>query len=44
MEGDENGSHILSSKDLCTIEKLQEILPYVDAIKIEGRSKSEFYV
>ncbi len=44
LEGDEQWSHILSSKDLCTIDKLQEILPYVDAIKIEGRSKSEFYV
>lgn len=44
MEWDEDGSHILSSKDLCTIDKLKEILPYVDAIKIEGRSKSEFYV
>jgi U32 family peptidase len=44
LEGDEDGSHILSSKDLCTIDKLKEILPYVDAIKIEGRSKSEFYV
>ena len=44
MEWDENWSHILSSKDLCTINKLQEIIPYVDAIKIEGRSKSEFYV
>ncbi len=37
-------SYILSSKDLCTIERLGEILPVVDALKIEGRSKSEFYV
>lgn len=44
LEWDEAGSHILSSKDLCTIERLEEILPYVDAIKIEWRSKSEFYV
>ena len=44
LEWDEEGSHILSSKDLCTIDKLQEIIPYVDAIKIEWRSKSEFYV
>ncbi len=44
LEWDEDGSHILSSKDLCTIDKLKEILPYVDAIKIEWRSKSEFYV
>ncbi len=44
LEWDEDGSHILSSKDLCTIDRLKEILPYVDAIKIEWRSKSEFYV
>ena len=44
LEEDEDGSHILSSKDLCTIQRLAEIMPYVDAMKIEGRSKSEFYV
>ena len=44
LEEDEEGSYLLSSKDLCTIDKLKEILPYVDAIKIEWRSKSEFYV
>jgi len=44
LEWDEDGSHILSSKDLCTIDKLKELIPYVDAIKIEWRSKSEFYV
>jgi len=44
LENDQDGSHILSSKDLCTIDRLAEILPYVDALKIEGRSKSEFYV
>ncbi|MBQ2600541.1 hypothetical protein II582_04155 [bacterium] len=26
---------MLSSKDLCTIDRLAEILPYVDAMKIE---------
>jgi len=44
LEEDENGSHILSSKDLCVINKMKELLPYVDAMKIEWRSKSEFYV
>lgn len=44
LENDGGGSHIMSSKDLCVIDRLEEILPYVDAIKIEGRSKSEFYV
>jgi hypothetical protein len=44
LENDWDWSHILSSKDLCTIDRLREILPYVDALKIEWRSKSEFYV
>lgn len=44
LEWDESGSHILSSKDLCAIDRLEEIIPYVDALKIEWRSKSEFYV
>lgn len=44
LQWDENGSHILSSKDLCVIDRLEEIIPYVDALKIEWRSKSEFYV
>ena len=43
-EWENNTNYILSSKDLCTIDRLAEILPYVDAMKIEGRSKSEFYV
>lgn len=44
LESDEDGSYILSSKDLCTIERLWELLPFVDGLKIEWRSKSEFYV
>ncbi len=44
LQWDESGTHIMSSKDLCVIDNLAEILPYVDALKIEGRSKSEFYV
>lgn len=44
LKWDEAGTHILSSKDLCVIDSLAEILPYVDALKIEWRSKSEFYV
>ncbi len=43
-EGEDGTNYILSSRDLCTIEKLAEVIPYVDAMKIEGRSKSEFYV
>jgi putative protease len=41
---DEAGEHLLSSRDLCTIQRLSELLPHLDAMKIEGRSKSEFYV
>ncbi len=44
LENDENGVHILSSKDLCVIDRLAELMPHIDAMKIEGRSKSEFYV
>ena len=41
---DENGEHIFSSRDLCTINRLNELIPAIDAMKIEWRSKSEFYV
>jgi len=44
LENDGEGSHVMSSKDLCVIDRLEEIIPYVDAIKLEWRSKSEFYV
>ena len=41
---DENGEHIFSSRDLCTIDRLWELMPILDSMKIEWRSKSEFYV
>jgi len=44
LKNDWDWSYIMSSKDLCVIQRLEEILPYVDALKIEWRSKSEFYV
>jgi len=44
LQWDYDWTHILSSKDLCVIDRLDKILPYVDALKIEWRSKSEFYV
>lgn len=43
-QGEDGTSFIMSSRDLCTIKRLAEIIPYVDAMKIEWRSKSEFYV
>lgn len=40
-----NGEYLLSTKELCTIENLKEILDLnIDSIKIEGRMKSPEYV
>ena len=42
---DENGSYILSSKDLCMIQFVAELIKSgVTAWKIEGRMKSQYYV
>lgn len=42
---DERGSHILSPKDLCLVEHLSELIEAgVDSLKIEGRTKSLYYV
>ena len=41
---DENGSHILNSKDLCMIEHIAKLdQAGIDSFKIEGRAKSEYY-
>ena len=41
---DDNGSHILNSKDLCMIEHISELdKAGIDSFKIEGRAKSEYY-
>ena len=45
VEQDNNGTHILSSKDLCLINELPEIMELgVDSLKIEGRLKTEYYL
>lgn len=45
IEDDENGTYIFSSKDLCLIRELPEIMAMgVDSLKIEGRLKTEYYV
>lgn len=45
LEEDEYGSYILNSKDLCLIDRLQEIIDAgLNSIKIEGRMKSLYYV
>lgn len=42
---DEEGTHILNSKDLCMIEFIPELIKAgIISFKIEGRLKSEYYV
>ena len=41
---DEKGTYILNSRDMCTIDHLQELTAAgIDCIKIEGRAKSAYY-
>ena len=41
---DEKGTYILNSRDMCTIDHLQELMDAgIDCIKIEGRAKSAYY-
>ncbi len=45
VETDSNGTYILSSKDLCLIRRIPDIVEMgVTSLKIEGRLKSEYYV
>jgi U32 family peptidase len=44
VEEDETGSYLFSSKDLCTVDHIPELVEAIDAWKIEWRSKSELYV
>ena len=45
VETDEHGTYILSSKDLCLIKELPQIIEMgVDSLKIEGRLKTEYYL
>ena len=40
-----NGQYLLSTKDLCTINNIKDILDsHIDSLKIEGRMKSPEYV
>ena len=42
---DGRGSHILSPKDLCLVKQLPELIEAgIDSFKIEGRTKSLYYV
>jgi putative protease len=45
VEEDEHGSYVLNSKDLRAIEHVQKLMEIgVDSFKIEGRTKSIYYV
>ena len=45
VETDEKGTYIFSSKDLCLIKELPEIMEMgVESLKIEGRLKTEYYL
>ena len=45
IEANEYGTSIFSSKDLCLIKEIPEIIEMgVDSLKIEGRLKTEYYV
>ena len=45
IETNEYGTSIFSSKDLCLIKELPEIIEMgIDSVKIEGRLKTEYYL
>ena len=45
VEDDKNGTYIFSSKDLCLIKEIPDIINLnVDSLKIEGRLKTEYYL
>jgi len=45
VEEDSNGTYIFNSRDLCLIEKLNELADAgIASFKIEGRMKNEYYV
>ena len=45
IEHDDKGTYIFSSKDLCLIKEIPEVVDLgVDSLKIEGRLKTEYYL
>ena len=45
VEYDEKGTYIFSSKDLCLLKEIPDIIDMgVDSLKIEGRLKTEYYL
>ncbi len=45
VEHDEKGTYIFSSKDLCLVKEIPEIIQMgVNSLKLEGRLKTEYYL
>lgn len=45
IEENEKGTHILSTKDLCLVKHLKDMIDAgIDSFKVEGRTKSLYYV
>jgi len=45
IDEDDRGTYLFNSKDLCLMPKLNNILEAgIDSLKVEGRTKSEYYV
>ena len=45
VEYDEKGTYIFSSKDLCLLKEIPDIVSMgIDSVKIEGRLKTEYYL
>lgn len=45
IEQNERGTHIMSTKDLCLVNHLSKLIDAgVDSLKVEGRTKSLYYV
>ena len=45
IEQTERGTHIMSTKDLCLVKHLRKLIDAgVDSLKVEGRTKSLYYV
>ena len=45
VEHDDKGTYIFSSKDMCLIKEIPEIIEMgLDSLKIEGRLKTEYYL
>ena len=45
IDDDDKGTYIMSSKDLCLIKEIPEIVEMgIDSLKVEGRLKTEYYL